>query len=128
MEERGELLEKAQVYGYWYGVPRKEVEIALKRGEDVIVKVDVQGAKTLKSLFPEAVLIFLAPPSWQELVERLKQRQTEAEPQFEIRIKTAEEEMKALPLFDYKVVNDKIDKAVEKIKAIIIAEKCRLAY
>jgi guanylate kinase len=126
MGDRGELLERACVYGQWYGVPRKEVNEALGRGEDVMVKVDIQGAKTLKGLFPEAVLIFLAPPTWEELVHRLRLRHTETESQFELRLKTVAEEMKAAPLFDYKVVNNKVEEAVECIKAIIIAEKCRL--
>jgi guanylate kinase len=129
MIKNNELLEWANVYGNWYGVPRQPVKEALDRGQDIIVKVDTQGAATIKKILPEAVFIFLIPPSMEELVMRLKQRHTESPFDSALRIKTAEEEIKQLPLFDYIVVNkrDKIDQAVSEIKAIITAEKCRLS-
>ena len=124
----GELLEWAKVYGNWYGVPKEPVKQALDRGQDVIVKTDVQGADTIKKTVPEAILIFLIPPSMKELDIRLKQRHTEASFDLALRTKIAEEEMKQLPLFDYIVVNrqGEIDLAVSDIKAIIKAEKCRV--
>jgi guanylate kinase len=127
MLERGELLESANVYGNWYGVPRQPVKQALDRGEDVIVKVDIQGAATIKRIVPQAVLIFLTPPSPEELALRLRERHTETAFDLALRIKTAEAEIKQLPLFDYVVLNqrDEIDRAVSQIKAIITAEKCR---
>lgn len=127
MTKNNELLEWANVYGNWYGVPRQPVKKALDSGQDVIVKVDIQGAATIKKILPEAVFIFVIPPSMEELVTRLKQRHTESPFDLALRIKTAEEEIKQLPLFDYIVVNkrDKIDQAVSEIKAIITAEKCR---
>jgi len=127
MIKNNELLEWANVYGNWYGVPRQPVKKALDSGQDVIVKVDIQGAATIKKILPEAVFIFVMPPSMEELVTRLKQRHTESPFDLALRIKTAEEEIKQLPLFDYIVVNkrDKIDQAVSEIKAIITAEKCR---
>jgi guanylate kinase len=127
MIKNNELLEWANVYGNWYGVPRQPVKEALDSGQDVIVKVDIQGAATIKKILPEAVFIFVIPPSMEELVTRLKQRHTESPFDLALRIKTAEEEIKQLPLFDYIVVNkrDKIDQAVSEIKAIITAEKCR---
>jgi len=125
MLERGELLEWAEVYGNWYGVPRQEVKQALERGLDVMVKVDVQGAATIKGMVPQALLIFVAPPSTEELQARLRQRESETTTDLKRRIETADEEMKRLPLFDYVVVNDKVDQAVAKIDAIITAEKCR---
>jgi len=123
-----ELLEWANVYGNRYGVPRQQVKQALDKGRDIIVKVDIQGAATIKKILPQAVFIFLVPPSTEELVTRLKQRHTESPFDLALRIKTAEEEIKQLPLFDYMVVNkqDEIDQAVSYIKAIIIAEKCRV--
>ena len=129
MIEHHELLEWAEVYGNWYGVPKQPVKQALDNGQDAIVKVDVQGAATIKKILPEAVFIFLVPPSMEELAIRLKQRYTESPPDLALRVKTAEEEIKQLPLFDYVVVNkqDKIDLAVSDIKAIITAEKCRVA-
>jgi guanylate kinase len=128
MLENGELLESANVYGNWYGVPRQPAKQALDRGQDVIVKVDIQGAATIKRLLPQAVLIFLTPPSPEELTLRLKERHTETAFDLALRIKTAEAEIKQLPLFDYVVLNqrDEIDRAVSQIKAIITAEKCRI--
>lgn len=123
--ERGELLEWAEVYGNWYGVPRQDVKQALERGLDVMVKVDVQGAATIKGIVPQALLIFVAPPSTEELQARLRQRESETTTDLKRRIETADEEMKQLPLFDYVVVNDTVDQAVANIDAIITAEKCR---
>ena len=128
MISREELLEWANVYGNWYGVPKEEVRQALDRGEDVMVKVDVQGAATIKETLPQAVFIFLVPPSMEELLVRLRQRRTESDSDLALRLKTAEEEVKNLLLFDYVVVNrwDEIDLAVADIEAIITAEKCRV--
>ena len=127
--DRHELLERANVYGNWYGVPKEPVKQALDKGKDVIVKVDVQGAATIKKILPQAVFIFLTPPSMEELVLRLKQRRTESPSDLDLRIKTAEEELKKLSLFDYIVVNrqGEIDRAAADIEAIITAEKCRVA-
>jgi len=126
----GKLLEWANVYGNWYGVPKEPVKQALDKGRDVIVKTDVQGAATIKKTVPEAILIFLIPPSMKELDIRLKQRHTESSFDLALRTKIAEEEMKQLPLFDYIVVNKQgeVDLAVSDIKAIIKAEKCRVNF
>ena len=128
MIARNELLEWANVYGNLYGVPYPPVKQALDKGQDVILKVDIQGATTIKKILPQAVLIFLTPPSMEELATRLKQRQTESPFDLALRMKTAEEEMKQLPLFDYVVVNrqGEIDLTVSDIEAIITAEKCRV--
>jgi guanylate kinase len=128
MIKNKELLEWANVYGNRYGVPKEPVKRALDRGQDIIVKVDVQGAATIKKIIPQAVFIFLTPPSMEELATRLKQRQTESPSDLALRLKTAEEEMKQLPLFDYVVVNkeEEIDQAVSEIGAIITAEKRRV--
>ncbi len=129
MIENGELLEWAKVYDNWYGVPKKAVKQSLDRGQDTILKVDVQGATTIKKILPEAVFIFLMPPSMEELAARLKQRYTESPSALTLRLKTAEEETKQLSLFDYIVVNKcgEIDQAASEIKAIITAEKCRVS-
>ena len=128
MISRNELLEWANVYGNWYGVPRQPVKQALDKGQDTIVKIDVQGAATIKKILPQAVFIFLTPPSIEELITRLNQRRTEVPLDLALRIKTTDEEIKQLPLFDYIVINrqDKLDLAVLDIKAIITAEKCRV--
>lgn len=122
------LLEYANVYGNMYGVPRAQVEEALDKGQDVIVKVDVQGAENIKRIKSNSISIFLVPPSLSELSQRLKQRRTESSEALELRIKTASEEMEKLSEFDYAVINKKgeIDKAVSEISAIITAEKCRV--
>ncbi len=128
MIERNELLEWANVYGNLYGVPRRQIQEALARGQDAVVKVDVQGAAAIKKIAPQAVFIFLAPPSMNDLENRLRQRRTESGVDLELRMATAHEEMKQLPVFDYVVVNrkDGIEAAISQIEAIITAEKCRV--
>lgn len=128
MVAKGELLEWAKVYGYWYGVPKEQVKQALEQGLDVIIKADVQGAATIRRAAPQALLIFLTPPSMAELEARLRQRKTESGFDLNLRLKTAREETKCLPLFDYVVVNrqNQVDLAVAQIDAIISAEKCRV--
>jgi guanylate kinase len=128
MMARNELLEWANVYDNLYGVPKQPVKEALDRGQDTIVKVDMQGAATIKKIIPQAVFIFLMPPTTEELIARLEQRHTESPFNLALRIKTAEEEIKQLPLFDYMVINrqDEIDLAVSDITSIITAEKCRV--
>lgn len=125
---RDELLEWANVYGSWYGIPKEPVRQALESGKDVIVKVDVQGAATIKKALPQAVFIFLATPSMEELEMRLRQRHTETPSDLDLRLKTAAEEFEKLPLFDYLVFNHRgeINRAVADIEAIIAAEKCRV--
>ena len=128
MIEKGGLLEWARVYGNWYGVPREQVKQALERGLDVVIKADVQGAATVKGIAPQALLIFLTPPSMEELEERLRKRNTESSIDLSLRIETAREEMKRLLLSDYVVVNrqGEVDRAVAEIESIISAEKCRV--
>ncbi len=128
MIEKNELLEWANVYGNLYGVPKREVQQALVRGQDVMVKVDVQGAASIKKVAPQAVFIFLAPPSMGELKQRLRRRKTESSIDLGLRIKAAQEEMNSLHMFDYVVVNheDGLAQAVSHIESIIAAEKCRV--
>ncbi len=125
--DNNQLLEWANVYGNLYGIPKEPVRQALKNGKDVIVKIDVQGAATIKKICPQAVFIFLVTPSLQELEKRLKQRRTETAEELELRLKTAFEELNQMTMFDYVVINrpGEIDKAVADIEAIIAAEKCR---
>jgi len=125
---QGELLEHAQVYGHWYGVPRQQVREALQRRQNVILKVDVQGAATLRRIVPQAVFVFLAPPSLQELEHRLRERHTEDDEMLSHRLKTASQEMDCLSLFDYVVVNEtgRLRETAQRIRAIIAAEECRV--
>lgn len=123
------FLEWAKVYGNYYGVPKEEIKKALKSGQDVIVKVDVQGAATIKQIIPEAVFIFLVTPSMDELTERLKQRNNhKSSSDLKLRLKKAMEEMENLTFFDYCIVNHKnnIGLTASQIHAIITAEKCRV--
>ena len=127
MVRRGELLERAEVYGRWYGTPKQQVKEALDEGQDVILRVDVQGAAAVRSIMPEAVLIFLTSPLM-EYEERLRQRQTESDGERRLRMGRIDGEMKSLPLFDYMVVNHQgeLDSAVSQIMSIVTAEKCRV--
>jgi len=123
-----ELLEHAVVYGQHKGIPRQHVQDALASGKDVIMRIDVQGAATIRRLVPEAILIFLTASSEEELEQRLRARGGDSPEQLQKRIATAREEMKRLPEFDYVVVNrDKeLDQAVDDVVAIIQAEHCRV--
>ena len=128
MKERHEFLESAEVYGRWYGVPRSQVDEGLQAGKDVILKVDVQGAETVRRLAPEALFIFMAPGSFEELERRLAQRMTESSRDLALRLGVAREELARIDEFEYRVVNcdDCLDQAVADIDAIISAEKCRV--
>jgi guanylate kinase len=128
MIAEGEMLEWAMVHGKRYGVPRAQVREAIERGEDVLARVDVQGAATIRSKAPEAVLIFLAPPTLDALIPRLSTRATETAEELAIRMANAREEMKRLPEFDYLVVNHdgELNQAVETVKSIIVSERCRI--
>jgi guanylate kinase len=128
MLKKGELLEHAIVYGQHKGIPKKQVREALESGKDVIMRLDVQGAATIRHLVPEAVFVFLTASSEEELIRRLKKRKTETPEGLQKRIATAQEEMKRLDEFDYVVVNrdSHLDETVETIAAIIAAEKCKV--
>jgi guanylate kinase len=128
MIEAGEFIEHALVYGEHKGIPRQQVQQALASGMDVVLRVDVQGAKSLRGLYPEALLIYLATPSEDELVERLKRRRTESPEKLQLRLEAAREEFGYLHLFDYAVINaeGQVEQAVDTILAIIQAEHHRV--
>jgi guanylate kinase len=123
----GEFLEYACVYGQYKGIPRFQVRQALESGQDVVMRVDVQGAETVKSLIPEAITVFLTCESEEELVARLRERRTESEEALQKRLRTAQQEMERIPDFDYLVVNRRshLDMAVDDVVAVIRAERCR---
>jgi guanylate kinase len=127
MIEKDELLEHALVYGQHKGVPKQQVRQALVSGKDVVMRIDVQGAATVRRLAPEAVLVFLTAPSEEELVQRLRKRGSDSPEQLEKRITAAREEMKHLSEFDYVVINrdGELDKAADDVLAIVRAEHCR---
>ena len=128
MKEQDELLECAQVYGNWYGVPRSQVSQGLKDGKDVILKVDVQGADTVRKLAPEALFIFMVPGSFDELRDRLTQRMTERPSEIDLRLGIAWSELGRVSEYDYRVVNrdDQLEQVIAEIDAIVTAEKCRV--
>ena len=126
--EQGELLEHAVVYGDYKGIPKKPIREALQTGQDVVLRVDVQGAATLKRLIPEAVFIFLTVPDEAQLMARLSNRKTESAESLRIRIATAREELQRISEFDYVVVNpaDRLEEAVKDVIGIVRAEHCRV--
>lgn len=128
MIARGELLEWSEVYGRWYGTPRDQVERALAAGQDVLLRIDVQGAAKVRAAMPEAILIFLAPPSLEDLLKRRARRNTETPEQAELRTRLVPWEMEQRWMFDYLVINhqDRQREAAEQVKAIITAEHCRI--
>ena len=128
MIERDELLEYAVVYGDYKGIPKQQVREALASGKDVIMRLDVQGAMTIRRLVPEAVLIFLIAGDESELADRLRARRTETPDSLKTRMDTARKELQYLPEFDYVVVNrtGALDDAVEAVLGIVRAEHSRV--
>jgi guanylate kinase len=116
---RDAFLEWAEVFGHRYGTPAEPVREARESGRDVIVEIDVQGARTIRQRVPDALLIFLVPPSIEELVRRLRQRGTEPDTALAERVARAEDEMAEQSWFDHVVVNDDLDRATAQVAAII---------
>lgn len=128
MIERNELIEYAIVYNDYKGIPRAQVREALASGKDVVLRVDVQGAATIRKLVPEAVFIFLTPQSEAEMVRRLRTRQHDPAEDLNLRIATARQELKRAAEFDYIIVNadGRLDETVDTVEAIIRAEHHRV--
>lgn len=125
--ENNDFLEYAKVqYGKYYGTPKKEVNDLLKQGYDVILEIDVQGAQQIKEMFPETILIFIMAPSMSEVKRRIKARGKESNQQIIERFKVAYNELNEIPKYNYVVVNDEVENAVQKIEAILLSEKCRV--
>ncbi|MHB9038259.1 MAG: guanylate kinase [Armatimonadota bacterium] len=124
--ERGDFLEYAHVHGNMYGTPRGWVEDRLKEGVDVVLKIDVQGGLAVKKQMPAAVMIFLAPPSLEELEARLRGRSTDSEDDITKRLLNARRELEQISHYEYLVENDSLAKTAEELKAVIIAEHCRI--
>jgi guanylate kinase len=128
MIEENELIEYAIVYGDYKGIPKWEVRDALASGQDVIMRIDVQGAETVRKLAPEALLIFITCESENELEQRLRERKTETADSLALRIATARKELQRIEAFDYVVTNHdfQLDDTVDKVRAIISAEHLRV--
>ncbi|WP_457568455.1 guanylate kinase [Desulfurobacterium sp.] len=121
--EKNELLEWAEVYGNFYGTPKDRVIKALNEGKDILLDIDTQGALQVKKNYPDAVLIFILPPSLAELERRLKSRGTEDEETVEKRLLIARRELKFATRYDYIIINDKINEAYKKLESIVTAER-----
>ncbi len=128
MIEEDELIEYAIVYGDYKGIPKQQVREALASGKDVILRIDVQGAETIRKLAPEALLVFLTTESEEELVSRLETRKTETAEELKLRIATARKELQRISAFDYVIINHDfhLDETVSTIRAIIDAEHHRV--
>jgi guanylate kinase len=121
----GEFVEWAQVHGNFYGTSKKRIEDMINEGFDVVLDIDVQGGRQIREHFPDSVLIFVLPPSMDELRKRLTGRMSDAEDVIKKRLKNAIDEIKEYKNYDYVIINDVFDDALEEIVAIIIAERVR---
>jgi len=123
--DSGEVLEYAEYCGNYYGTLKRSVDELLGKGKDAVLKIEVEGALNIKKMFPGACLVFILPPSWEELERRLRERGTESEDVIVKRITQAKVEFEFAENYDYLVVNDKLEDAVDDLLAIFRAEKCR---
>jgi len=121
------FLEWAQVHGHHYGTPREQVVSNLENGRDVLLEIDVQGARQVKIHLPQACFIFVLPPDVATLKKRLRRRGTEDESAMKIRLDQARREMAEAPWYDYLVINDDLERASEELAAVIAASRCRAA-
>ncbi len=124
--EEGYFLEYTNYVGNYYGTPKEFIGEKLKAGIDVILEIEIEGANNIKKLIPEALFIFIMPPSLKVMVERLKKRGTDSKEKILERFHTAYKEINEVTKYNYVVVNDRLEEAIEKVEAIIKAEKCRV--
>lgn len=123
--KKGQMLEWAQVHTHYYGIPKKSVDTLLKKGVCPILVIDVQGARTVKNEYPQAAMVFIVPPSLKELKKRILGRNDDTQ-DIEIRLETAKKEMQELDRYDYALLNDDLEKAVNDMAGIVAAEQCRV--
>ena len=123
MIENGEFLEYAQIYDNFYGTPKSAIIECLEKGQDVILEIEMQGAKQIKEVYPEGVFIYVLPPSLEELKSRIVGRGTETQEEIEKRFSCAFEEINQIVNYDYFIVNEDIEKSVNDVEAIIASEK-----
>ena len=127
MIENGELIEWAEYVGNYYGTPKKAVEKQLAEGKDVLLEIEMQGGMLVKEQFPEALLLFVTPPSFEELEHRLIGRGTETKEEIARRMQRATEEVAYMPSYDYLIINDKLEQAIQDVHQIIQTEHMRVA-
>lgn len=125
MRERGDFIEWAEVHGNLYGTSKSAIADTLAKGEDIILDIDVQGANQVREKLPEAKTIFIAPPSMQELEKRLRGRASDSEEIIATRLANAKKELGEIGAFDFVIINDEIEQAIESVRSIIIAERSR---
>ncbi|HHW02941.1 MAG TPA: guanylate kinase [Thermoanaerobacterales bacterium] len=125
--KNNEFLEWAMVYNNYYGTPREFVEKQMNDGRDVILEIDIQGAAQVKKNYPEAVFIFILPPDLEELKNRIVKRGSETADSVNLRMKSAREELKAIFMYDYTVINDNLENALLAMQSIVCAERCRVS-
>ena len=124
--QQGEFLEHAQVFGkHWYGTPRKWVDEARLVGKDLVLEIDVQGAHQVKQKLPDAVAVFIVPPSRQDVEQRLRDRGQDSEQAIASRLERARQEMHGSSEYDYIVVNDDLERASDELRSIVVACRCR---
>jgi len=123
--DAGEFVEWAEVHGELYGTLRSETERRLRAGRNVLLDIDVQGGRAVRNAYPEGVFIFVLPPSFASLEERLRGRGTDSDERIRLRLDNALREIKLVTEYDYAVVNDDLDAALARVAAIIVAESCR---
>ncbi|MDH7601118.1 MAG: guanylate kinase [Armatimonadota bacterium] len=124
--EEGRFLEHAEVHGYLYGTPREPVEQAMSEGRDIVLKIDVQGGIAVKRSVPDAVMVFVVPPSMAELERRLRSRNTDSAADIQRRLVNAQRELELIGEYDYLIENDSVTSAAEKLRAIVVAEHSRV--
>lgn len=123
--EAGAFLEWVEVHGAYYGTPRRQLEERIATGKDLVLDIEVQGAQAVKGVFPDAILIFIAPPSLEELEKRLSDRNTEGSRAVTLRLSRAEEELRLMREYEYIIVNDDLARATDDVAAVITAERRR---
>ncbi len=126
MMENGEFLEHAEVYSNFYGTPKQWVLDKLEQGEDVLLEIDIEGALNVKDIYQDGVFTFIMPPSMEELKNRIEKRATETKEAMIQRLESAYQEIEYVFKYDYAVLNDEVDSAVDNIEAILKAEKCKV--
>jgi guanylate kinase len=124
--DSGEFLEYAQVFGrHWYGTPQKQVDEARQAGLDLVLEIDVQGARQVKQKLPEAIAVFIVPPSRQDLERRLRSRGQDSDEAITRRLERARQEIARSAEYDFVIVNDDLQRASDELRAIVVASRCR---
>jgi guanylate kinase len=124
-QQRGEFAEWARVHDHAYGTPKRVIDQALSEGQVALFDLDIQGGLEIKKAYPQSVLIFILPPTFEELERRLRGRGTDPEDVIQIRLRNARHEVTFWPRYDFVVKNDRLEEAVDRVEAIVLAERCR---